>query len=402
MITISHRAQSVPASPIRKLTAFADEAKKRGISIYHLNVGQPDLPTPSEFLTALNNFPEKTVAYAPANGRPEMLNAWQKFYQKKGYAFELHNIVVTSGGAEAIIFAMLALCDPGDEVIVFEPFYTSYAMFAAMLDVKLVPVTLSIRDGFHLGGIRGRREIEGKIGKRTKAIMICNPNNPTGTVYLKKEIEMLTAIALKHNLFILSDETYQEIVFDNKTVPYFSGYKKILDQVVIVDSLSKRLNVCGARLGVIASYNDDVMRSATLFAQARLSAGTIEQAAIAPFFLKSWPYMKKISKEYERRRDAIVEGLQKIPGVEFMPPEGAFYVIVKLPVDDADNFAKFLLTDFSHKKETVMIAPAGGFYATPGLGKQEIRIAYVLEVKKLKRAMELLGLAIRQYKANKY
>lgn len=394
-LSISRRAASVPSSPIRKLTAFADEAKAKGIKIYHLNVGQPDLPSPREFYDGLKKYSEKTVAYAPANGRKELLEGWKKFYNKKGFSFDINNIVITSGGAEAIIFALLALCDDGDEVIVFEPFYTSYAMFAAMLGVKLVPVTLSIHNGFHIGS---EIEIEKKISPKTKAIMICNPNNPTGTVYEKEELDRLVNVVRKHNLFLLSDETYQEIVFDKKHVVSFSRYPEIKDHLVIVDSLSKRLNICGARLGCIASCNTDVMKSVTLFAQARLSAGTIEQAAVAPLFLESESYIQETVREWEKRRDAINSGLSKITGVVFRKPEGAFYVIAGLPLEDADDFAKYLLTDFSDHGETVMVAPASGFYRTPGLGKNEIRIAYVLSPKKLERAMELLGLAIVAYR----
>ena len=392
---ISHRGKSVPASPIRKLTPLADAAIKKGITIYHLNVGQPDLPSPREFHTMLRKYPQETIAYAPASGVPQLVRGWQKFYADKGFSFDSSNIIVTSGGAEAIIFALLALCDAGDEVIVFEPFYTSYAMFAAMLDIKLVPVTLSIANGFH---INSQEEIEKKVTKRTKAIMLCNPNNPTGTVYRQKEILMVNAVAKKYNLFILSDETYQEIVFDHKSVPYMSQFKDIRNNVVIVDSLSKRLNVCGARLGCIASYNMDVMGAVLRFAQARLSAGIIEQTAIAPFFLRSKKYIEDIAKEYEKRRDVLVEGLSRIPGVFFTKPEGAFYAIAQLPLSNADNFAEFLLSKFSHKQETVMIAPASGFYATPGLGLNEIRIAYVLSAPRLKRAIELLHLALAAYK----
>lgn len=394
MLKISTRAQNVPASPIRKLTPLAEEAKKAGKTLYHLNVGQPDLPSPKEFLDAVHNYPTKTIAYAPAGGVPELVHAWQNFYNDKGWNFYPHDIVVTSGGAEAIIFALLALCDKGDEVLVFEPFYTSYAMFAAMLDITLVPVTTFIETGFHLPT---KEQIEKKITSKTKAMLIVNPGNPTGTVYTKEEIDLLAEIAVEKNLFILSDETYQEIVFDGKTVTNFSGYEELRDYVVIVDSLSKRLNVCGARLGCVASYNMDIMKAILLFAQSRLSAGVIEQTAIAPFFLKSEDYIKEITAEYARRRDVVVEGLSAIEGATFKAPEGAFYVIVGLPVDDADAFAKYLLTDFHDNNETVMVAPAGGFYATPGLGKKEIRIAYVLEQQKLKRAMELLKLAVEKY-----
>lgn len=393
-ISISNRAASTPASAIRKLVPLADEAKKRGIKVYHVNIGNPDLPTPSSILRSIKEFKEPTLEYAPSSGMLETIKGWQKFYQDKGYNFDVNDIIVTSGGSEGLIFAFFAIADPGTEIIVFEPFYTSYAIIAAMGNIKLKPVRTYVEDGFHLPK---RQVIEKAITDKTRGIVICNPNNPTGTLYTEDEVKMVADIALKHNLFIISDETYQEIVFDDKKVLPFASFKKLSQQLIITDSVSKRFNSCGARVGCIASKNKEVMQVALRFAQSRLSVATVEQLALVPMLKNHKAYLEKLKKRYQSRRDTVVRELKKIPGVTAVKPEGVFYIIPKLPIDDSDKFAAFLLTSFSDKKETVMVAPATGFYATPGLGKDEIRIAYVLEEKKLERAMELLGMAIEKY-----
>ncbi|MBI4991092.1 pyridoxal phosphate-dependent aminotransferase [Candidatus Gottesmanbacteria bacterium] len=393
-MSISNRAANTPASAIRKLVPLADDAKKRGIKVYHVNIGNPDLPTPEPILRSIKEFKEPTLEYAPSSGMFSAIKGWQKFYRDKGCNFDANDIIVTSGSSEGLIFAFFAIADPDTELIVFEPFYTSYAIIAAMGNIKLKPVRTYVKDGFHLPK---REVIEKAITGKTRGIVACNPNNPTGTMYTADEVKMLADIALKHNLFIISDETYQEIVFDGKKVLPFSSFKKLHPQLIITDSVSKRFNSCGARVGCVASKNKEVMQVALRFAQSRLSVATVEQLALVPMLENHKAYLEKLKKTYQSRRDTVVRELKKIPGVTAVKPEGAFYIIPKLPIDDSDKFAAFLLTSFSDKKETVMVAPATGFYATKGLGKNEIRIAYVLEEKKLERAMELLGLAIKKY-----
>jgi aspartate aminotransferase len=393
-ISISTRAKETPASAIRKLVPFAEIAKKQGKTVYHVNIGQPDLPTPPEVLAEIKRLSLKTLEYAPSSGLPETIHAWGEFYRSKQYPLEDKDILVTAGGSEGLIFAFLTVCDPGDELIVFDPYYTSYAIIARMGDIILKPVMTSIKDGFHLPA---KEVIEKAISKKTKGIVICNPNNPTGTVYTDEEVKMIVKIAKDHNLFIISDETYQEIVFDNKKVLPFINFPEIHNQLIICDSISKRFNACGARIGCVASKNEEVMQVILRFAQSRLSVATVEQLAIIPAFANWKSYTEKIKKAYESRRNTVVEGLGKIEGAEFMPPQGAFYIIPKLPIDNSDKFAEYLLKEFDDNKETLMVAPATGFYATPGKGLDEIRIAYVLEEKKLERAIELLGKAIKCY-----
>lgn len=396
-ISISRRAIDTPASAVRKLVPLADAAKKRGIKVYHVNIGQPDLPTPSQILETFKKFDKNTLEYAPSPGLPETRAAWQKFYKDKGLNFATEDIFVTAGGSEGLVFAFYATSDPGDELIVFEPFYTSYAIIAAMGNITLRPVKTSVSDGFHLPI---RSIIEKAITKKTRGIVICNPNNPTGTLYTDKEVKMLVDIALKHNLFIISDETYQEIVFDGKKVLPFASFEKLANQLIIADSVSKRFNSCGARIGCFVSKNKDLMKAVLRFAQSRLCVATVDQLAVVSMLNNYKNYTEKIKKIYEKRRNVVMNELKKISGVSFVPPEGAFYLMPKLPIQNSDNFAEYLLNDFSDHGETVMVAPATGFYATFGLGLDEIRIAYVLEEKKLKRAIELLGLALKKYNKN--
>lgn len=393
-IPISDRAMRTPASAVRKLVPLADSAKKKGIKVYHVNIGQPDLPTPKKIISEIRKFKQRTLEYAPSKGIFETVEAWRIFYKNKGFNFDAKDILVTSGGSEGLIFAFMAVADPGEELIVFEPFYTSYAIQAAMSNIKLKPVRTRVEDGFHLPKVK---VIEKAITKKTRGIVVCNPNNPTGTRYTDQEVKMLVQIALKHRLFFISDETYQEIIFDGKKVLPFATFPQLANQLIIVDSVSKRFNSCGARVGCIVSKNQEVMQSVLRLAQGRLSVATVEQLAVVPLLINHKKYVESIKKIYQKRRDAVVDSLREIPGVTVVSPEGAFYLIPKLPIKNSDDFASFLLTEFSDQGETVMVAPATGFYATPGLGRDEIRIAYVLEEKKLKRAMELLGLALKKY-----
>ncbi|OGG02769.1 hypothetical protein A2W14_06605 [Candidatus Gottesmanbacteria bacterium RBG_16_37_8] len=391
---ISRRALNAPASAIRKLVPFADQAKKKGIKVYHVNIGQPDLPTPEKIMNFIRNFPHQTLEYAPSNGMAESVSAWALFYKNKGGPYREDDIIVTSGGSEALVFAFFAVTDPGDEIIVFEPFYTSYAIIAAMANINLRAITTHVEDGFHLPD---KKVIEKAVNKKTKAIILCNPNNPTGTLYTKEEVKMLVNLALKYNLFIISDEPYQEIVFDGKSVLPFSSFKELLPQLIVTDSVSKRFNSCGARVGCIASKNRQVMAASLKFGQARLSVATVDQLALVPLLTDHKSYVANVRKIYQKRRDVVVKELAKIPDVSFKIPQGAFYLIPSLPVTDSDDFARFLLEKFHDNGETVMVAPAAGFYKTEGLGKKEIRIAYVLEEKKLVRAIELLKLALNKF-----
>jgi len=398
-LKICSRAENAPSSPIRKFVPLLQLAKKRGLDVFELHIGQPDLSTPIEILKKIKGFGKKIIRYTPSSGMPEVQSAWKKYFKGFGINFNLSEIIVTIGGSEAIFFALATVCNPGDEVIVFEPFYTNYNGFGAMAGIKLVPVRTLVDAGFHLPK---RAVIERKIGKKTKAILICNPSNPTGTVYSKKELEMIVSIAKKHNLFILSDEVYREFVYDGEKHYSMMDFSKARKRTIILDSVSKRFSACGVRMGCLASKNKDVIAGATKFAQARLSSPMIEQLAIVPLLLNSKVYTRKIVKEYKKRRDAVFEGLQKIKGIQCLKPKGAFYVIARLPVKDSEHFTKWLLTKFSHNNKTVMLAPAAGFYGSKGLGKNEVRIAFVLSVPRLKQAMNILKIALEKYQTQSF
>ncbi len=393
-INISKRAKNTPSSPIRKLHRYAVAAKQRGIKVYHLNIGQPDLPTPPLFFKQLRSFADNPIKYAPSAGCPEAITAWQKYFQDNGIHFKDEEILVTVGGSEAIIFSFLAVCDAGDEVLVFDPLYTNYITFAAMADVNLKPVPLDVENGYRLPK---RSVIESAITNKTKAVIVCNPSNPTGTVYSKAELEMIIDIASKRKLFIISDEPYREIVFDGQPPRSIMHFPKARARSIIVDSVSKRFNMCGTRVGCIASQHPDVMQSVLKFAQGRLSSPTVEQLAVVPLLKQSKQYTQPLRQEYKKRRDEVVNGLKKIPGVSWSESQGAFYTMVRLPVADAENFSQWLLEKFDYQKETVMLAPGNGFYATKRLGKQEVRIAYVLAASQLRKAMRILHRAIEIY-----
>jgi aspartate aminotransferase len=403
-LDISERAEEAQFSPIRKFVPFLEKAKKKGIEVFELHIGQPDLETPKEILKEIKSFKGKILSYTNSVGIEEVRLAWQKYYKDFGINFDTSEIIVTTGGSEAILFAFATICDPGDEIIVFEPFYTNYNGYASIAGIKLVPVRTFAKNGFHLPS---KKEIEKKISKKTRGILICNPNNPTGTVYKKEELKMLAEIAKKKNLFILSDEAYREFVFDGRHYSMMD-FPEIRDRVILLDSVSKRFSACGVRIGCLASKNKKVIEGATKFAQARLSVPMLEQLAVIPLLKNSKRYTQKIVKEYKRRRDTVFNALQKIPEVFCLKPKGAFYIIVKLPIKprrresslrgrNSDDFAKWLLTDFSFKGKTVMVAPASGFYATKGLGKDEVRIAFVLSSEKLKEAMEIFKKGLKEY-----
>jgi aspartate aminotransferase len=371
------------------------EAEKKGVKVFKLNVGDPDIEPPKQLWRMLKNYKSKNLPYAPSPGILEHTAAWVKYYADFGVKIQVGNIIPTVGCAEAILLAIMAVTDHGDELIVFEPFYSSYKGIAEMCGVKLVPVTLKVENNFSLPSFK---EIEKKISKKTKAIVIINPSNPTGGILTLKEINLICAIAKKHNLFIISDETYREIVFEGEPFTFLK-MKRFAENIIVVDSVSKRFSCPGARIGCIASYNQEVMSGVLKIAQIRLSAPTLEQYALVPLLKNSKPYTKKIVQEYQKRRDVVFEELHKMPKVICKMPQGAFYIIVKLPVDDSDSFINFLLKDFRHHKKTLLITPAKDFYMSKNLGKNEVRIAYVLKRGELKEAMQLLGLALKEYGA---
>ncbi len=396
MPSVSPRLATVPASPIRKLVPLATAAKKSGVKVYHLNIGDPDIETPSPMMQVLKEWSINPIGYSQSQGEPVFLESLKSYYHAQGATLvDIPNIQVTSGGSEAISMALFATCSPGDEVIVFEPFYANYNTYAVVNGVTLVPIRTSITDGFHLpdGAI-----IEKYITKKTKAILICNPNNPTGTVYSKEEMDMLVGVVRKHGLFLMSDEVYREYAYDGrKQTSLLSYMQDIPQQAIMLDSMSKRYNLCGVRLGVLVSLNADVMAGVLRVAQGRLSSGIVDQMISAKLTEVSDDWMKKTHEEWERRRDVLYSGLKDVPGVIIPMPEGAFYTIVGLPVADSEDFCRWLLTDFRDNNETVMVAPASGFYATKGLGKNEVRIAYVLNTKDLARCVELLKKALIAY-----
>lgn len=395
---ISERGKTIPASPIRKLAPYADDAKKRGIKVYHLNIGQPDIHTPDEMMNVIRNTDIKVLAYGPSDGLHDYVENLAKYYQRNNINVTKENIIVTTAGSEAIIFAMMAICDVGDEIIIPEPFYTNYNGFAVMAGVKIVPLTTKPEDGFSLPS---KSEIINKITSKTRAIMVNNPGNPTGAVYTRDEMEMLREIVLEHNLFLMADEVYREFVFDGgKHVSVFH-LEGIDDRAVVMDSISKRYSACGARVGAVVSKNKEIMESILKFGQARLCPPTLEQMAANAATNLGYDYFKEMIGEYENRRDVVYEELKKIDGVVCEKPKGAFYCVPKLPVDDAENFCIFMLRDFNIKGETVMVSPATGFYATPGLGKNEIRIAYVLNCDDLRTAMGILAEGIKEYREKK-
>jgi aspartate aminotransferase len=392
--TLSQRARIMPASPIRRLAPLAAAARKAGKTIYALNIGQPDIETPRAILDRLRSYDAKFIPYGPSQGLPEFIEALRTYYRGVGLNLATEDLFVTTAGSEALLFTLGAICDPGDEVLVFEPFYTNYNGFAAMVGVQPVPVTTRAEDGYHLPS---RSAVESKIGPRTRAILICSPNNPTGTVYTDAEMAMLASICRDRGLYLIADEVYREFVYGGATHHSALTLQGLDDQVVVVDSVSKRYSLCGIRIGNIVCRNRDLMDAILRFGQARLCPPTLGQYACTALTEVPKSYIHGVIAEYEKRRDLVFECLASIPGVVVRKPEGAFYLCARLPIDDANGFAEFLVRDFDVDGETVMIAPADGFYATPGLGRDEIRLAYVLEQAKLKRAMEIFAKAIAAY-----
>lgn len=394
MKILSNRGTEMPSSPIRRLVPFADQAKEKGKHVYHLNIGQPDIKTPDSFRNAVKNFDLPVLEYGPSAGLTSLRKKLAEYYARFDIHITHEDILVTTGGSEAIIFALMAICDPGDEVIIPEPFYTNYNGFAVEAGVNVVPVTSDIKDDFQLPPIQS---IADKITAKTRAIMICNPNNPTGYVYSKEELEMLREIVLEKNIFLLSDEVYREFVYDGEEHHSVMNLKGIDDRTIMLDSVSKRYSACGARIGMIVCRNAEIIETCLNFGMARLCPPTIEQVGTEAGIDTPSEYIDEVIKEYTQRRNVMVQALQKMPGVIAPNPKGAFYLVVKLPVDDADRFATWLLTSFDIDNETVMVAPANGFYSTCGYGENEVRIAYVLNVEDIKKSMNILAEGLKAY-----
>ena len=393
MPKISQRGLDMPSSPIRKLAPLANEAKARGVKVYHLNIGQPDLPTPQKALDALKNVDRKVLEYSPSQGFLSLREKLQAYYRKFRIELSVNDIIVTSGGSEAVLFAFLACLNPGDEIIVPEPAYANYMAFAVSAGAVIKTVTSSIDTGFALPPVEKFEEL---ITERTKAILICNPNNPTGYLYTRAEMNQIRDL-MKYDLYLFSDEVYREFIYTGS--PYISALNLdgIENNVVLVDSVSKRYSECGIRIGALVTRNADVRRAVMKFCQARLSPPLLGQIVAEESIEGTEEYAADVYEEYVERRKCLVDGLNRIEGVYSPIPMGAFYTVAKLPVDDADKFCEWCLSDFNHEGETVMMAPASGFYSTPGMGRDQVRIAYVLKKEDLQRALVVLEKALEAY-----
>lgn len=394
MPKISEKALVVPASPIRKLVPYAEAAKKAGKTVFHLNIGQPDIETPEAALNAIHNFKDKVLEYSHSAGNESYRIKLAASYQKQGIPVNVEDILITTGGSEALIFAMLCTCNPGDEIIIPEPFYANYTSFAVIAGVKVIPVTSKIENGFALPPIE---EIAMKITPRTKGIVICNPGNPTGYLYSKTELERLGEMVKKHDLFLFADEVYREFCYDGAIPHSVLNLEGLSEHVIMIDSVSKRYSMCGARIGALVSKNKEVMAAALKFGQARLSPPTIDQVAAEAALDTPQSYFDNVVQEYVERRNIMVDGLNSIPGVFCPKPSGAFYCVARFPVADAEKFCIWLLQSFEFEGQTVMMAPANGFYSSENAGKNEVRIAYVLNQDSLKKSVECLRHALEQY-----
>jgi len=394
MPKLSHKAVDMPSSPIRKLVPFAEQAYAKGLKVHHLNIGQPDIATPETAVKAMREADIEVLEYSHSAGFASYREKLAAYYQKTGINVQSEDIIITTGGSEALVFGFMTTCDPGDEVIIPEPFYANYNGFAVMAGLEVVPVTASIENGFALPPVE---EIEKKITSKTKAIVICNPGNPTGYLYTKEELNQLAAIVKKHDIFLFADEVYREFCYDGAVPHSVMNLEGIENNVIMIDSVSKRYSMCGARIGALISKNKEVMTGAMKFAQARLSPPTIEQIGAEAALDTPQFYFDEVIAEYVERRNVLVDGLNSIAGVFCPKPSGAFYCVAKLPIDDSDKFCQWLLEEFEFEGQTVMMAPASGFYSTPGLGKDEVRLAYVLNQESLKSAVECLRVALDQY-----
>ncbi|OGY88314.1 MAG: hypothetical protein A2458_01530 [Candidatus Kerfeldbacteria bacterium RIFOXYC2_FULL_38_9] len=397
----SQRAINTKPSPIRGLVNLANIQKAKGVKVNHFNIGQPDFPTPKDFFTEVRKFKEKVVAYAPSQGRAETQEAWEVYFKSVGINYKAEECIVTLGGVEALFLAHAALLDAGDEILIFEPFYPYYENHADILGTKVVPISLSIKNGFHLPP---EKEMQKKVTKRTKAILFCNPSNPTGVVFTPQEVKTVAKFAKKNKLWIIADEVYREYGFERAALS-MAKIKEVQNQVILTDTTSKRFNLCGGRVGVLASHNKEFMQNVFKLAQSRESVPTIEQLAVVKLLKNAKKYYQPTIKLFKERRDAIYHGLQDIAktvsGLTFQKPEGAFYIIVGLPIKNAQHFSEWLLTDFRHNNTTLCVSPAAGFYKTKGLGLNEIRLSYVVGIPIIKESMLMLKKALSEYQ-NKF
>lgn len=390
----SERITTMQSSPIRKLAPIASSAKAKGIKIYHLNIGQPDIKTPKVFFEAVKNFNNEVLEYAVSPGLPELISSLQQYYTTYNMDFESDEILVTNGGSEALLFALMATCDPKDNILVPEPFYSNYNGFSQSINVNITPITTKAEEGFHLPS---KEKIQSLITSKTRAILISNPDNPTGTVYTKKELYMISEIAKENDLWIISDEVYREFVYDGLEYTSFGNIKEVEDRVIIIDSVSKRYSACGARIGSIASKDKTLIAEILKLCQGRLCVSTLDQVGSVELYNTPSSYFTEVNNEYKNRRDVLYNELIKVKGVICKKPAGAFYIVAKLPIENAEDFVIWMLTDFNKDGETVMACPAEDFYATPGLGRDEIRLAYVLKEDDLHKAAIILKEGLEKY-----
>lgn len=394
MPSISTKGNLMPESPIRKLVPYAEKAKQKGIKVFHLNIGQPDIETPKNAINAVKNADIKILAYSKSEGDLVLREKISEYYRTFNVLVSSSEIIVTSGASEALLFSIGSIMDPNDEIIIPEPFYANYNGFSVANGVKIVPIFSSIDNNFSLPNIE---EFENLITDKTKAILICNPNNPTGYVYSKEELKRLIKIVKKHNLFLIVDEVYREFTYDGIIHTSIMEFDEISENAIVIDSVSKRYSMCGARIGCIISKNKEFLNTAMKFAQARLSPPSLAQIASTAALDTGKDYFEKIIEEYNKRRVVLIKGLKDIPGVKVSEPKGAFYCVAELPVDDSEDFAKWLLEGYNLNKKTIMIAPAGGFYSTPNTGNKQVRIAYVLNENDLKDSIEILKKGLIEY-----
>ena len=392
----SHKVELCGLSPMRKFHPYAVAAEAKGKTIYHLNIGQPDVITPPAFFEAIRAFEQPVLAYAPSPGIPEMIDAIQGYYDKLDMHFEKSEILVTTGGSEALSITLQCILDDGDEILIPEPFYPNYNTMVRTCGASIRPIPTTPEEGYHYAD---RAKIEPLINEHTRAIMVTNPGNPTGVVLTREEMRMIVDVAKAHDLFLIGDEAYREFVYGGEKLQSFGEFADAAENVIVVDTVSKRFSACGARIGCLITRNKQLLGHAMKYCQARLSVATLDQVASARLYTVGPEYFAAVREEYKKRRDTVVRKLAEIPGVQCECPGGAFYLMAALPVDDADKFQTWLLEEFDDKGDTVMFAPGEPFYATPGKGKNEVRIAYVLEQDKLERAMDLLALGIKAYNA---
>ncbi len=394
-MNLSKRIKGAQYSPIRRLYSYANEAEKKGKEVYYINIGQPDISSPKTFFEALKKFDRKVVSYSPSQGTEKLRVAFSKYFNQFNYGIEPDDIIITIGGSEALIFAFFAVTDTGEEIIVFEPFYTNYNLFASLAGCKLVPIPTKIEEGFALPPYN---EIKKYITSRTKAILYASPNNPTGKVYTEEELEILTKLVKEYNLFLIADEVYREFVYDDIKHKGVMELDEIKDRCILTDSVSKRYSLCGARIGCIVSKNKELMANVLKLAQGRLSCPEVEQYACAEVIEKENEFVMMCKEEFKRRIDAGIEVLKEYEDIIYFKPQGAFYTMLKLPLKDAEDFAIFLLKEFELNKKTSMVAPGEGFYSTKGKGKNEVRVSFVYEKEKMREALKIIIEGVKKYK----